>query len=142
MSSGPLPTSYYTSCEGSPRALNPSTLSTKSRRFPPDEGVPGIATHDQPRYSESTPEQTTKDCVFVNHDPIASQHQGDNPVINIRSIPEREQAPQEERIISQTTSQGNETNIQISSRTRSVRLAQKQCSCFPYFKYLGCGKNP
>ena len=141
MSSGPLPTSYYTSCEGSPRALNPSTLSKKSKRLAPDEGVPSTATHHQSRYPKSTPEQTTKDSVFVNHDLIASQHQGENPVIKIPSIPEREQVPQEERIISQTNSQGNKTNIQISSRPRSVTLAQKQCSCFPYFKYLGCGKN-
>ena len=149
MSSGPLPASVNTCCDGSQGTSNPSSLSSKIKRATGDpEAEMNSPTNSMPIII--TPTTTQNDFVVANSDCTNNMHQqSSEKVIVIQSdmessIPDiitRKQLPPESQAISQTSNTGNRNTNLISTRSRTVSLSRRQCVCFPYFKYLGCGKN-
>ena len=148
MSSGPLPASCNTCCDGSPGTSNLSSLSSKINRDPKEpEAETNSPTNSVPIIITPT---TQNDFVVANHDYVNNIHQqSSEKLITIISdiespIPDistRKQLPAESQQISQTSNTGNRNTNLISNRSRTVSLSRRQCACFPYFKYLGCGKN-
>ena len=149
MSSGPLPASVNTCCDGSQGTSNPSSLSSKIKTATREpEAEMNSLTNSMP--INITPTTTQNDFVEANSDCTNSMHQqSSEKVIVIQSeiespIPDiitSKQLPEESPAISQTSNTGNRNTNLISIRSRTVSLSRRQCTCFPYFKYLGCGKN-
>ena len=149
MSSGPLTASINTCCDGSPGTSNPSSLSSKQKGASKEPA----AEMNSPTNSVPimiTPTTTQNDLVVANHDCINNKHQdSSDKIIVVQSdiespIPDiigRMQLPAESQATPQTSNTGHRNTILISDRSRTVSLSRRQCACFPYFKYLGCGKN-
>jgi hypothetical protein len=149
VSSGPLSVSDNICFDGSPGTSNPSSLSSnvkgatnepQSEMNSPKNSVPNIITHTT----------TQNDLEVANHDCTNNMHQHcSEKIIVIKSgiefpipdIIERKQLPAESQEIPQTSNTGKRNTNLISNRSRTVSLSRRQCACFPYFKYLGCGKN-
>ena len=149
MSSGPLTAYINTCCDGSPGTSNPSSMSSKQKGASKEPE----AEMNSPANSVPimiTPTTTQNDFVVANSDCTSNKHQqASEKVIAIQSdiespiyeISTRKQLSAESQPISQTSNTGNRNTNLNSNRSRTVSLRRRQCTCFPYFKYLGCGKN-
>ena len=148
MSSGPLPASITTCWDGSPRTSNLSALSSKLKDVSKEEedglNVPASTVPSRPRTTQTTKSslETRQDSILVqqaSEDKITkSQSDADSP---ISRIIETKNLTNENKIFSQPSNSDNSNTNLNSNRSRAVEMTRQQCTCFPYIKYLRCGKN-
>ena len=137
------------SLDGSPRTTNPSALSSKlNEASKAEEKTLNLSTSSMPSRPPTIQTIKRNSLLEMNPDNKRIQQVSEDQKIMVKThadtpIPHYD-APKltepDNKYFGQPSNSDNSNTHLISSRSRTVDLGRQQCACFPYFKYLGCGK--